>query len=64
MSDGLSVFQAINIAHCAMRRADENYHNNDRFKGEFSTTMLWKNYHTFQHITLDGQILHIYTGNL
>jgi predicted membrane protein len=64
MPKTLSVFDAINIAHCAMRRADQNSRNTRRFKAEFSTVMLWKNCQTFQHVTRDGQILHINTSNL
>ena len=39
---GLTTFDKINLAACAMRRARPLYNNQERFGGEYDTAMLWK----------------------
>jgi len=42
--DELTLFDRINLAYCAMRRAEQHVCNEQRFLGEFQTTRLWNKY--------------------
>jgi hypothetical protein len=44
MESNLNLFQRINIAQCAVRRAYENYNDEYRFHGEFNTARAWNKY--------------------
>ena len=43
-SGGLTLFDRINIANCAMRRANENVMDGDRFTDEYYTAKFWTRY--------------------
>jgi hypothetical protein len=43
----LGILSRINIAHCAAERARMYVCDTDRFKGEFDTVRMWKNYKCF-----------------
>jgi hypothetical protein len=45
--DELTLFDRINIAHCATKRAQEHVCNNDRFTGEFETAYMWNKYRCY-----------------
>lgn len=40
----LSIFDKINLAHCAIQRANSNYSNTDRFCGEYDSVLCWYNH--------------------
>jgi len=42
--DQLTLFDRINLAACAQRRASANVLDSTRFEGEFSTAFLWTKY--------------------
>ena len=42
--DELTLFDRINLADCAARRAQQNTMDADRFKGEYDTARLWHKY--------------------
>ena len=42
--DELTLFDRINLADCARRRAEMNVINDDRFTGEFHTAKMWTKY--------------------
>jgi hypothetical protein len=44
MERTLNMFDRINIAHCAVQRANENFNNEHRFHGEFCTARAWNKY--------------------
>jgi len=35
------LFDRVNIARCAMERAQQHVHNQERFNGEYATVRLW-----------------------
>jgi len=39
--DVLSLFDRINLAHCAMERAKQNVLSSDRFIDEYETARMW-----------------------
>ena len=41
---GLSVFDKINLAHCAIQRAQSNLGNKARFDGEYDSVLCWFNH--------------------
>lgn len=43
-NDYFGLFDRINIANCAMRRANENLMDADRFTGEYQTVRAWTHY--------------------
>ena len=42
--DELTLFDRINLASCAQRRAEMNVINDDRFTSEFKTAKMWTKY--------------------
>lgn len=40
----MQLFDRINIAHCAMRRAEEHVADRERFTAEYFTARLWVKY--------------------
>lgn len=42
--DELTLFDRINLAACAMRRAAENTLDANRFQGEYSSARAWNKY--------------------
>ena len=42
--DSLTLFQRINIANCAMQRANEYVFDEARFNGEYKTARTWSKY--------------------
>ena len=49
----LTTFDKINLAACAVRRAQANFKDDARFLGEFATASLWKS-HRVVRSTLAG----------
>lgn len=43
-NDYLSLFDRINLAECAMRRAQNNVLDQDRFLSEYKTAKFWTRY--------------------
>jgi hypothetical protein len=44
ITDNLTLFDRINLADCAKRRAVDNVLNSTRFSGEYDTARLWMKY--------------------
>jgi hypothetical protein len=44
VTDNINLFDRINLAACAQRRASENVLNSTRFNGEYDTARLWMKY--------------------
>ncbi len=44
VTDNLNMFDRINLADCAKRRAAANVLNSTRFEGEYNTARLWMKY--------------------
>jgi hypothetical protein len=44
MENSLTMFDRINIAQCAVKRANENCSDEHRFHGEFCTARAWNKY--------------------
>ena len=44
VTDNLNMFDRINLAACAQRRANANVLNTNRFEGEYYTARLWIKY--------------------
>jgi hypothetical protein len=44
VTDNLNMFDRINLAACAQRRASANVLNTNRFEGEYDTARLWMKY--------------------
>jgi hypothetical protein len=44
ITDSLNMFDRINLADCARRRASANVLNTNRFEGEYDTARLWMKY--------------------
>lgn len=42
--DALTLFDRINLAHCAMKRAEHYVCNEQRFLSEYETTRMWDKY--------------------
>ena len=45
--DSLGLFDRINLAQCAAKRAELNAFSNERFTGEFETARSWTRYRCF-----------------
>ena len=45
--DSLGLFDRINLAQCAAKRAQLNAFSNERFTGEFETARSWTRYRCF-----------------
>ena len=43
-NDTINMFDRINLAECARRRASANILNEQRFNGEYDTARLWMKY--------------------
>ena len=44
ITDNINMFDRINLASCAQRRASANVLDSTRFEGEFNTARLWMKY--------------------
>jgi hypothetical protein len=44
VTDNINMFDRINLAACARRRASDNVLNSTRFEGEYDTARLWMKY--------------------
>jgi len=44
VTDNLNLFDRINLADCAKRRASANVLDSTRFNGEYDTARLWMKY--------------------
>jgi hypothetical protein len=44
VTNNLNMFDRINLAACARRRASDNVLNSTRFEGEYDTARLWMKY--------------------
>mgnify|MGYP000258617146 CR=1 FL=1 len=44
VTDNINLFDRINLAACARRRAAANVLDSTRFKGEYDTARLWMKY--------------------
>ena len=44
VTDNINMFDRINLAACAERRASENVLNSTRWNGEYDTARLWMKY--------------------
>jgi hypothetical protein len=45
----LTLFDRINIASCAMKRAQDSWLDEKRFSGEFKTARMWTKYRCVIH---------------
>jgi hypothetical protein len=46
--DSIDLFDRVNLAHCAMRRARSHvFGNDDTFRSEIETCRLWNNYRCY-----------------
>ncbi len=43
-NDNINLFDRINLANCAMRRAQANVIDEQRFYGEYRTARMWNKY--------------------
>jgi hypothetical protein len=43
-TDSINLFDRVNLAACAQRRASENVLNTTRWNGEYDTARLWMKY--------------------
>jgi hypothetical protein len=44
VTDNINLFDRINLAACARRRASDNVLDSTRFEGEYDTARLWMKY--------------------
>ncbi len=49
--DYLNMFDRINLAACAQRRATQNLLDSDRWEGEYDTARLWMKYRLIKTTT-------------
>jgi len=49
ITDNLTLFDRINLADCAKRRAVAHVLDSTRFDGEYDTARLWMKYRLIQH---------------
>ena len=50
MSDydnNITLFDRINLANCAMQRAQQGHMNQERFNGEYTTARAWTKYRCY-----------------
>ena len=52
LTDNLNMFDRINLAACAERRASENVLNSTRWNGEYDTARLWMKYRLVKYTTI------------
>jgi hypothetical protein len=50
-TDGINLFDRINLAACAERRASANVLDSTRFEGEYDTARLWMKYRLVKYTT-------------
>jgi hypothetical protein len=50
-TDSLNLFDRINLAACAERRASANVLNSTRWNGEYDTARLWMKYRLVKYTT-------------
>ena len=46
-SDGITLFDRINLANCAMQRARQGWIDTERFNGEYITARAWTKYRCY-----------------
>jgi len=51
-TDSINLFDRVNLAACAQRRASENVLNPTRWNGEYDTARLWMKYRLVKYTTL------------
>ncbi len=51
VTDNLNMFDRINLAACAERRASANVLNSKRWNGEYDTARLWMKYRLVKYST-------------
>jgi len=51
-TDSINLFDRINLAACAERRASENVLNSTRWNGEYDTARLWMKYRLVKYTTI------------
>jgi hypothetical protein len=51
VTDNLNMFDRINLAACARRRASANVLDSTRFEGEYDTARLWMKYRLIKTTT-------------
>ena len=51
LTDNLTMFDRINLADCAKRRASANVLDETRFNGEYDTARLWMKYRLIKTTT-------------
>jgi len=47
----ITLFDRINLANCAVKRAEENITNTERFHGEYNTARMWHRNNTYVRTT-------------
>jgi len=50
-TDSINLFDRVNLAACAQRRASENVLDSTRWNGEYDTARLWMKYRLVKHTT-------------
>ena len=50
-TDNINLFDRINLASCAQRRASANVLDSTRFSGEYDTARLWMKYRVVHGLT-------------
>ena len=50
--DYLNMFDRINVARCAVERANNNFHDRDRFVDEYKTAKMWTRYKCYISTTV------------
>jgi len=51
VTDNINLFDRINLAACAQRRASANVLDSTRFHGEYDTARLWMKYRLVKYST-------------
>ena len=51
-TDSINLFDRVNLAACAQRRASENVLNSTRWNGEYDTARLWMKYRLIKYTTI------------
>ena len=52
----LTLFDKINLANCATKRAKAHFKNKERFDGEFDSARLWK-IHKTHSVNVDNTVI-------
>jgi hypothetical protein len=57
---GLTVFDKIHLAHCAIQRAQTNFSDKARFGGEYDSVLCWHNHRVAFLSTPEGPLNYSY----